>query len=56
VTGLRLRGDWLGFDGLGCGVHACDAIALGTGEIRSFPYDGVMATFSTPSRWWPNSS
>jgi CRP/FNR family transcriptional regulator len=42
VTGLRLRGDWLGFDGLATGVHACDAIALDTGEIWSFTYDGVM--------------
>ena len=42
VTGLRLRGDWLGFDGLASGTHACDAIALDTGEIWSFSYDGVM--------------
>jgi CRP/FNR family transcriptional regulator len=42
VTGLRLRGDWLGFDGLASGVHGCDAIALDTGEIWSFAYDSLM--------------
>jgi CRP/FNR family transcriptional regulator len=36
VTGLRLHGDWLGFDGLAGGVHACDAVALGIGEVWSF--------------------
>lgn len=41
VTGLRLRSDWLGFDGLASGAHACDAIALDIGEVWSFSYDSL---------------
>jgi CRP/FNR family transcriptional regulator, anaerobic regulatory protein len=41
VSGLRLRGDWLGFDGMASGVHACDAVALDVGEVWSFSYESL---------------
>ncbi len=33
VVGLKLRGDWLGFDGIADSRYACDAIAMDTGEV-----------------------
>lgn len=37
VTGFRLRGDLLGLESLGTGRHACDAVALDTGELWEIP-------------------
>jgi CRP/FNR family transcriptional regulator len=42
VVGLRFRGDWLGFDGIAGGRHACDAVAMDTGEIWALPYDQYL--------------
>jgi CRP/FNR family transcriptional regulator len=42
VVGLRFRGDWLGFDGLAGGRHACDAVAMDTGEVWTLPYDQFL--------------
>jgi CRP/FNR family transcriptional regulator len=38
VTGFHLAGDMLGFDGMGAGSHACDAVALEDTEVCVFPY------------------
>jgi CRP/FNR family transcriptional regulator len=43
VLALRLKGDWLGFDGLAEGHHVCDAIAIEAGEIWSVRYDALLA-------------
>jgi CRP/FNR family transcriptional regulator, anaerobic regulatory protein len=43
VVGLNFKGDWLGFDGIAHGRHACDAVAIDTGEIWSLRYDDLMA-------------
>jgi CRP/FNR family transcriptional regulator len=43
VVGLHFKGDWLGFDGIAQGRHACDAVANDTGEVWSFRYDDLMA-------------
>lgn len=42
VVGLHFRGDWLGFDGIAEGRHACDAIALDTGEVWSIRYSDLL--------------
>ena len=42
VVGLHFRGDWLGFDGIATGRHACDTVALDTGELWSMRYDTLM--------------
>jgi CRP/FNR family transcriptional regulator, anaerobic regulatory protein len=42
VVGLRFRGDWLGFDGIATGRHACDAVAMDTGEVWALPYDHYL--------------
>jgi CRP/FNR family transcriptional regulator len=42
VVGLRFRGDWLGFDGVASGRHACDAVAMDTGEIWTLPYEQFL--------------
>lgn len=47
VTGFRLRGDMLGLDSLGTGIHACDAIALDTSVVWDIPWsrvDEIQAT------------
>lgn len=44
VVGLKLRGDWLGFDGIASGQHTCDAIAMDTGEVWSIRYDALLAS------------
>jgi CRP/FNR family transcriptional regulator len=43
VVGLKLRGDWLGFDGIAGGVYACDAVVMDTGEVWSFSYQALLA-------------
>ncbi len=43
VVGLKFRGDWLGFEGIGSGSYGCDAVAMDTGEIWVVPYDVFMA-------------
>jgi len=42
-VGLKFRGDWLGFDGIASGHHACDTVAMDTGEVWSFRYDALLA-------------
>lgn len=40
---LKFRGDWLGFDGIEQGRHACDAVALDTGEVWAIRYQALLA-------------
>jgi CRP/FNR family transcriptional regulator len=47
VVGLKFRGDWLGFDGIAGGHHACDTVAMDTGEVWSFRYDTLLAACAT---------
>jgi CRP/FNR family transcriptional regulator len=42
IVSLKFRGDWLGLDGIADGVHACDAVALDTGEVWAIPYAALM--------------
>lgn len=41
-AGLYLRGDWLGFDGIPSGRHACSAVALDIGEVWAIRYDTLL--------------
>ena len=50
VTGLKFRGDWLGFDGIADNLHTCDAIALDTGEIWLLRYDSLLAACAREPR------
>jgi CRP/FNR family transcriptional regulator, anaerobic regulatory protein len=43
VVGLKLRGDWLGFDGIANAQYACDAVAMDTGEVWTIRYDALLA-------------
>lgn len=43
VVGLKFRGDWLGFDGIAGGHHACDAVAMDTGEVWAIHYEALLA-------------
>jgi CRP/FNR family transcriptional regulator len=43
VVSLKLRGDWLGFDGIAAGAYTCDAVAMDTGEVWAFGYDELLA-------------
>ena len=43
VVSLKFRGDWLGFDGIASGAHACDAVAMDTGEVWAIRYDELLA-------------
>jgi CRP/FNR family transcriptional regulator, anaerobic regulatory protein len=38
VTGFSMAGEILGMDGIGHGVHHCDAVALEDSEVCSIPY------------------
>lgn len=38
IIGFRMRGDLLGLDSLDMETHACEAIALDTGEVWELPY------------------
>jgi CRP/FNR family transcriptional regulator, anaerobic regulatory protein len=42
VVGLHFKGAWLGFDGIATGRHACDAVALDTGEVWTLRYDALL--------------
>ena len=39
VTGFQMPGEILGLDGIGAGMHSCDAIALEDSEVCVIPYD-----------------
>ena len=41
-AGLQFKGDWLGFDGIPSGFHACSAVALDSGEVWSIRYDALL--------------
>jgi CRP/FNR family transcriptional regulator len=43
VVGLKLRGDWLGFDGIATGQYGCDAVAMDTGELWVIGYEALIA-------------
>ncbi len=43
VVGLKFRGDWLGFEGIAEGCHACDAFAMDTGEVWTIRYEALIA-------------
>jgi len=43
MVALKLRGDWLGLDGIGQGHYGGDAIAIDTSEVWSFRYDELLA-------------
>ena len=43
VVGLKLRGDWLGFDGIAGGHYSCDAVAMDTGEVWVIHYEALLA-------------
>ncbi|MEO8101491.1 MAG: fumarate/nitrate reduction transcriptional regulator Fnr [Betaproteobacteria bacterium] len=38
VTGFSMGGEILGMDGIGQGIHNCDAVALEDSEVCSIPY------------------
>ncbi len=42
VVALKFRGDWLGLDGIARGTYGCDGIAMDTGEVWSFRYNGLL--------------
>jgi CRP/FNR family transcriptional regulator, anaerobic regulatory protein len=42
VVSLKLRGDWLGFDGIASGSYACDAVAMDTGDVWVIRYDKLI--------------
>ena len=39
VTGFQMAGEILGLDGIGSGLHSCDAIALEDAEVCVLPYE-----------------
>ncbi len=39
---LCFKGEWLGFDGIPSGRHACSAIALDCGELWTIRYDALL--------------
>jgi CRP/FNR family transcriptional regulator len=39
---LCFKGEWLGFDGIPSGRHACSAIALDSGELWTIRYDALL--------------
>jgi CRP/FNR family transcriptional regulator len=41
IVGLYMAGEMIGFDGLGTGSHACDAVALEDTEVCVFPYSRI---------------
>jgi len=50
VVGLKFRGDWLGFDGIAGGRHACDAVAMDTGELWVIGYAELLAACAREPR------
>lgn len=43
VVGVKFKGDWIGLDGIADGHHACDAVAMDTGELWLVRYEALMA-------------
>lgn len=43
LTGVHLRGDLIGLEGLAGGVHACDAVALDVGEVWEVRFDRLFS-------------
>ena len=43
TSGVHLRGDILGLDGVATGTYACDAVALDACEVLAIPYALVLA-------------
>lgn len=43
TSGVHLRGDILGLDGVANGTYACDAVALDACEVLAIPYAQVLA-------------
>ncbi len=41
-AGLCFKGEWLGFDGIPSGRHACSALALDSGELWTIRYDALL--------------
>lgn len=41
VTGFHMAGELLGFDGIGSGRHACDAVALENSQVCVIPFAGL---------------
>lgn len=46
VSGLKFRGDWLGFDGIADSQYGCDAVAMDTGEVWMVPYNELLEALS----------
>jgi CRP/FNR family transcriptional regulator len=46
VSGLKFRGDWLGFDGIADSQYGCDAVAMDTGEVWLVRYADLLASLS----------
>ena len=44
VVSLKLRSDWLGFDGIASGAYGCDAVAMDTGDVWMIAYDKLIET------------
>jgi CRP/FNR family transcriptional regulator len=49
VSGLKFRGDWMGFDGIAEGQYGCDAVAMDTGEVWIVRYEDLLATMASQS-------
>jgi CRP/FNR family transcriptional regulator len=47
IVGLKMRGNWLGFDGIAEQMHDCDAIAMDTGEVWAIPYTALLQAGAT---------
>jgi CRP/FNR family transcriptional regulator, anaerobic regulatory protein len=43
VTGFNLAGDVLGLDGIGSGVHCCDALAIEDSQVCIIPFHQLEA-------------
>lgn len=42
LTGVHLRGDLLGCEGLSSGRHLCDSVALDAGEVWEIPFQRLL--------------
>lgn len=42
VTGFHIAGELLGLDGMGAGVHSCDAVALEDAQVCSMSHDELL--------------
>ena len=53
VTGFQMTGELLGLDGIGDGVHACDAVALEDSQVCVVPFarlEGLSHEFASLQR------